>query len=519
MVLPRPLRALTLFCLAAASPLAAQLAPITVPKGLLRLDFSGRFDNWDRRFLNGVRQEAGSDFTNDPFDGRSLPPLAAAEAQLRRVTGVQAIGLSLGKSSSAMLVNVGTASIGAAYGLTSRLTIFGNVPIVRVRIQNRFGLDSTTANAGFNPADPNFGNAAGAAQTLGFLVALQGTLAIISGRIADGTYDANPTQKALAQQIVGQGTPLHADLADLFGTVTFLPIAGSAAAGSLLAPIESLRASITALDAALSFTSLPALPARGPGGQEFEDFGTSPEGPFQARPFSPPLLQYIGDIEVGTAFTWLEARPKPGGFAIRSVLVGTVRLRTGQLDRPDNFFDLGTGDRQPDVQADLITDVARGRLGARLTARYVLQLSGRLNRRLAPPDQPFAPASTLAAVEWNPGEIVEGSFEPFLRIAPALALTAGVRHRSRKADTYTYVRNQVPIEGTTPDVLAIGSGQNATAFSAGLSYAHGGVGRDGKPGMPMDAALRWEKTTGSTTGRVPAAETLSVMLRFYRKVF
>lgn len=519
MVFPRPARVLGLLWIAAALPLAAQLAPITAPKGLLRLDFGGRFDNWDQRFLNGVKQDPGADFSHNPFSAHLLSPLAAAEAELRRVTGVQAISLSLGRSSSSMLVNVGTASIGAAYGLTSRLTVFGTVPIVRVRVQNRFSLDSTDANAGFNPADPDFGDAVGAGVTAGFLTQLQATLATISGRIADGSYDANPAQKALAQQIVTQGTPLHGDLKTLFETVTFLPVAGSAAAGSLLAPIESLQLSIETLDTAFSFTALPALPARGPGGQEFEDFITSPGGPFQGRPFSPPILQYIGDVEVGAAFNWLDHRPRNGGFGVRSVLVGTVRLRTAQLDRPDDFFDIGTGDRQPDVQGDLVTDIARGRIGARLTARYVLQLPGRQDRRLAPPDQPFAPAATLAAVEWDPGEIMEGSFEPFLRIGPTLALTAGVRYRSKGADQYSYVRNQAPIEGTTPDVLAIGSKQNATAFSVGLSFAHDGRRRDGTVGMPIEAALRWEKTTGSTLGRVPANESVSVALRFFRRMF
>lgn len=519
MLLPRPLRVIGLLWVAAAIPLAAQLAPITVPKGLLRLEFAGRFDNWDQRFLNGVKQDAAADFAFNPFSAFSLPPLAVAEAELRRVTGVQAISLSLGATSSSMLVNVGTASIGAAYGLTSRLTIFGTVPIVRVRVQNRFSVDSSDATAGFNPANPEFGDPTGAGQTESFLTQFQSTLAIISARLADGTYDPDPARKALAQQIVAQGAPLHGNLTTLLGTVLFLPVTGSAGAQALLAPIESLQSSIETLDPALSFSALPALPTRGPGSEEFADFVGSPEGPFQAEPFSPPILQYIGDIEVGSAFTWLDHRPPRGGFAIRSVLVGTVRLRTAQLDRPEDFFDIGTGDRQPDVQGDLVTDIARGRIGARFAARYVLQLPSTLERRLTPPDQPLAPAGTLATVEWDPGEIVEGSFEPFLRIGPTLALSAGIRYRSKRADTYTYARSQTPIEGTTPDVLAIGSEQNATAFSAGLSFVHDGRRRDGTVGMPMEAALRWEKTTGSNRGRVPANESVSVALRFFRKMF
>jgi hypothetical protein len=142
-------------------------------------------------------------------------------------------------------------------------------------------------------------------------------------------------------------------------------VTGSAAADALTAPIESLRTSIATLaEQGVTLSSSPALPNRGPTSTEFEEFATNPASPLQARGFAPAILQYIGDIEVGTAFTWLDHRPRPGGFAIRSVVVGTVRLRTGQFDRADDFFDVGTGDRQPDVQGDLVTDIARGRFGA-----------------------------------------------------------------------------------------------------------------------------------------------------------
>lgn len=517
MTLLRPFSALALASGILAAPLAAQLAPLTVPKGLLRLDLGGRFDNWDRRYNNGVKEDAGADFTFRPFDGRFLPPLDSAEAALKRVTGIQAIGLSLGNTASSMLVNVGTGSIGAAYGLTSRLTIFGTVPIVRVRVQNRFDIDTLGANAGFNPADPVFGTSAGARQTAGFLAELQAALTALSARLGSGAFDNNPARKALAQQILSSGTPLNAGLKGFLDAVTFLPVAGSPAAGALTAPIESLRSSIATLaEQGVTLGSSPALPTRGPTTDEFQAYATNPAGPLAARSFAPPVLQYLGDIEVGTALAWLDHRPRRG-LAIRSVVVGTVRLRTGQLDRPDSFFDLGTGDRQPDVQGDLITDISRGGFGARLTARYVMQLSGRQERRLSSPDRPLALAGTLAAVERNPGEIVEGSVEPFLRIAPTLALSGGVRYWSKGADTYTYVRNQAPIEGTSPDVLSIGSKQNATALYAALNYSHDGVRRDGSRGMPMDAWLRWEMIASSSAGRVPASQSVSLMLRFYRK--
>ena len=196
-----------------------------------------------------------------------------------------------------------------------------------------------------------------------------------------------------------------------------------------------------------------------------------------------------------------------------------MRLRTARLDRPAHFFDLPTGDRQPDVQGDLVTDVMGSGFGARLSARYVLQLSGRVSRRVAPPEQPIAPAATLAVLNRDPGEIVEFGIEPYVRMARTLALGAGVHRWSKAADRYSYVVNQEPIEGTTPDVLAIGTKENGTRLTAFLSFAHDGRRTYGSVGLTMDATIRWEKVVGSSLGRVPAKNVVVAQLRFYRKLF
>ena len=517
MIARRLAPALGLILLAAAAPLAAQLAPITVPRGLLRLDFGGRFDNWDRRFFNGVKQDAAGDFIRDPLDATFLTDLAVDEAELRRITGVQAISLSLGKSTSSMLVNVGTASIGAAYGLGSRLTVFGSVPIVRVRVQNTFGLDSTGATAGFNPAHPLFGDATLANQTALFLAQLDAALGTLTARLAAGDYDANPAQRAIAQQTLVQGGTLLSNLEDLFLTATFLPLAGTSGAGAIVTPIEALRTSMASLSVP-GFTASPAFPAKKIDGTTFEDYATRTTGSIEGNPFQPPILQYLGDIELGAAYAWLERRSM-GGLAVRSVVQGTVRLRTGQLDLPDSFFDQSTGDRQSDVQADLVTDLIGGGFGARVTARYVYQLPGRLTRRISAPDQPIAPAANEATLERDPGEILQLGIEPYLRLGPTLALVAGVRRWTKGADTYTYTRNQTPIEGVSPDLLAIDSKENGAVLSAALSFSHDGRRKDGSTGFPMDASVRWERVIGSSLGRVPAKHTIAVQLRLYRKLF
>ena len=510
-------RLLALALLFAASPASAQLQPITVPKGLVRLEFGGRFDTWDKRFVDGTKEGAGGDFSRDPLGGAFLTTIANDQAELRRITGVQGITLSLGKSSSSILVNVGTGYIGASYGITSRLTLFGTVPYVRVRVQNTFAIDTTPANAGFNPAHPLIADPSGSGTAL-FLGQLDLALGTLEDNIAGGVYDLDPPAKALAQQTLATGSTLRQDLEGLFLGAIFLPRAGTAGADALTDPIESLRATMTTLSIG-GFTASPVFPTSPVESAGFEDFATIEDGPIAGLPFTTPIMQYIGDIEVGAAYTLLDRPPPSRGWAVRSTLVGTVRLRTARLDRPAHFFDLGTGDRQPDVQGDLITDVMGRGFGARLSARYVLQLAGRVSRRVAPPDQPIAPAATLAVLNRDPGEIMEFGVEPYVRMARTLALGAGVHRWSKAADEYTYVVNQEPIEGTTPEVLAIGSKENGTRINAFLSFAHDGRRKDGSVGLPMDASIRWEKVVGSSLGRVPAKNSVVAQLRLYGRIF
>src|SRR5437867_1171735 len=264
--------ALLLLLAAAAPPAAAQLPPLTVPRGLLRLDIGGRFDNWDQRYLDGIRQEAAADFNRDPADGHWLPGLASVEEQLRRVTGVQAIALSLGKTTASTLVNVGTYSIGAAYGLTSRLTVFGTVPIVRVRVRVNFKLDSTNASAGFNPANPVFGTGAGAAQTGAFITQLQNALTALNARLQAGFYDSVPALKAVAQTTLTRGTALRDGITPLLNTASFLPLSGSAAATALTRSIDSLRSRLGTDLGISGFTEVPALPTSRMSSADFEGY-------------------------------------------------------------------------------------------------------------------------------------------------------------------------------------------------------------------------------------------------------
>jgi hypothetical protein len=503
-------------------PAPGQVAPLTVPRGALRLDFSGRFESFDRRWHDGAREEWAGAFDGRVLDRTAVPGLLSAEQRLAQLTGLPAVSLTVGETRATQLLNVGTMGIGAAWGVTSWLTVFGTVPFVRVAARTSVSLDGTDASAGPNPADPVVGTAAGRGQAATFFASLAQASTTLQARIAAGDYDADPARKALAQQTLSRANGLAAALFDLLtrpGTAaSFLPRAGTPAATALVQTVQQLQGTFADDLGVGGFSALPPLPAGAATTADLLAFMTSPDGPVAARPFDDvPDLTYIGDIEVGGVVALVDRFPaSANGRGLRAALETTVRLRTARLDRPDRFLDLGTGDRQPDVEVALVSDVGLGRFGARLSAGYNLQLPGNQNRRVAP-EGTLAPAAALAAVRRDPGDVVRAGVQPFFRMTPFLALSGSAEYWRRGGDGYEYVAGQPPVEGVDVAVLAAGSRADALVLGGALTFMHSGRDRHGAVRLPLDAAVRYTRVARSTMGLVADAHTLQVDLRLYAR--
>jgi len=497
----------------------AQVLPITVPKGKLRFDFGGKFELYDWRWRDGAREEAAADFQRSVVDPTFLPGLTDAEARLKRITGLSTVDLSLGRSAASRLVKLGTLGIGLAAGVTRWLTVFGNVPIVRVKVQPRFVLDTATATAGVNGANDVFGNAVTQGAARAFLGQLAQARANLLANLARGDYDADPNTKALAQRTVTRIEQLLADIGPLLEGTTapaFFPLDRSATATRVKQVVQDLQATLQTL-MVTTLTTLPPFPSSAVSDDEFLDFVTNPQGPIAARPFRDvPETIYVGDVELGAAVALVDRFPAGRyGAGFRTVLGATARLRTARLPRSDRFFEAGTGDRQPDIETSLTTDLSAGRLGARLQASYNLQLPGNQNRRVAPLTQPIAPSATLAGVRRDPGDVLRLSAQPFLRLAPLLSMFGSLDYWRRGEDRYSYVTGQPPIPDVDIQVLAAGSRSTALLVAGGISYAHAGIDKRGRTRLPLDASLRYERIIRSGTGIVPDANTVRIDLRFY----
>lgn len=497
----------------------SQLAPVSVPRGVFRIELGGEFLHADSRFENGTTRDLAHGFTTPALGGQFFPTLAASEASIGRIIGDLNYRLNAGSLGGQGLLQVGTGFVGAAYGLTSRITIFATLPIVQTRMQAHIAFDSTGANAGFNPADPVFGNGSGQSQTTGFFVDFNAALGTLSSNITSGVYDANPSQKAQAQAALAQGTTLRDELLVIFAdnTAPVVPIATSTAGVGLTDSIGVFQATLSGLSVA-GFSSLPALPTSRIGPDDFTNLVTNPIGPVAGFPLEDATRNRMGDLETGIGYTLVDRWNRenhPGGF--RAALEARVRFPTGLIDRSDDFLDIGTGTGHLALGVSGTVDLGAGRIGVRVRGGFEHSFTRTFDLRVGGAFQPIGFVSQLSSIRRQPGNLIDVSATPFFRLAPALAILGGVRLRQHSLDRYTYAQDS--LAGLSASVLAEGSDWSLTSYLAGVSYQNPASAIPGSRGFPIEASWTIEGPLSSSKGIVVKQRTMRLALRLYTRLF
>jgi hypothetical protein len=487
-------------------PVSAQLAPVGIPAGTVRVELDGSLETFDRRFRNGLRESFAADFSSPALGSAQIPLLVDADQRVARIIGNPGYRLNLGALTTEAMADVGTGSLGLGLGLTNGITIFGRIPLVRTRVQNSMRLNSTDADAGFNP---------GVAGQVPFFQNFDAAIATLSGKLAAGDYNADPATRALAEATLTEATTLRADLFGLLGdpviASAIVPTTSSAAGGAVLARVTSLQTTMASNLQVPGFTLAPGLAEAPLGDDQLRQILTAGLG----LRIDEARVTFRGDAEVGAAITLIDSwdrGTRRGGF--RAAISGLVRLPTGLLERSDRPLDIGTGEGQTDIQVDLTTDVGAGAFGARLAGSYVRQLSADFQTRVAPPGLIVGP-DRLSFVRRDPGDIIAINVQPFFRLARTFALQAGVQHWSRKVDQVSYRSPADALPGVDPGVLATETAANATVFSAGFTYSNPGRLRAGGTGLPVDASWMYERVIRSGSGIVPNAHRVRARFRMY----
>lgn len=494
-------------CLIVPSRVRAQLPPVGVPGGVVRLELDGSLETFDRRFRLGQRESYGADLSSPALGSDRIPLLADADARVGRIIGNTSYHLNLGGLTTDALADVGTGSLGLSLGLTNHLAIFGRIPLVRARVQPTMQLNSTNADGGLNPGVTN--------QTA-FFEDFDAALGALSNKLAAGDYDSDPVTKALAQATLADATGLRTDLfgllADPATASPVVPTSSSATGAAILARVGGLQNTLASTLGVPGFEIAPALPQDPVGEDGLRQVLTDP----LALRLGQSSVTFRGDAEIGAALTLIDHWDRGvhrGG--VRTALSGLVRLPTGRRALANRPLAIGTGDGQTDIQVDLVTDLGAGAFGARLGASYLRQLPATILGHVTPPAQPFAGPDRLRLVRWDPGDVLAISVLPFVRLARTLALQAGVQHWSRRSDRVSYASPADAVPGVDPGVLAGETAANATVLSVGITYANPGRLRPGGTGLPVDASWSYERVLRAGGGRVPDSRAVRGKLRMY----
>jgi hypothetical protein len=489
------------------SRVSAQLPPVGVPGGTVRVELDGSLETFDRRFHNGQRESYAADLSSLALGSDRIPLLADADARIGRIIGNTSYHLNLGQLTSDALADVGKGILGLGLGLTDRITIFGRIPLVRARVQNRMALNSANADGGLNP---------GEAGQLPFFQDFDAALVTLSNKLAAGDYNGDPAQRTLAEATLAEATTLRSDLFGLLADpATASPVVPTATSGTGAAVLSRIAGLQSILASSLNVPGFSVAPVLPPDPLANDGLRQVLTGPLAFR-LDDALVSFRGDAEAGASLTlvdrWDRGR-KRGGF--RAAVSGLVRFPTGLLERSDRPLDIGTGDGQTDVQIDLVTDLGAGAFGARLAGTYLRQLPANIVARVASPSQPFVGPDRLARIRRDPGDIMAIDVRPFYRLARTLALQAGLQHWTRKMDQVSYESPSDALPGIDASVLAEETAANATQLSAGITYSNPGRLRRGDTGLPVDASWSYERVLRSGKGRMPATHRIRASLRMY----
>lgn len=506
--------------LAGPLPGVAQLPLMTAPRGTLRIELGGAFAPTLDAAVDGTTRPLGARLAASSLDAARTPLVADLEARLGTILGRAATPASLGALDAVAEWQRGTGTIGLGWGISSRVTAFATVPFVSVRTQLALAPRADGATLGLNPADPFLGDAGGRAVTEQFFAEFDGAIAALETRIADGAYAGDPALAALAQQTLAESPALRSALAALLledGASSVLPLASSIDGTALLGSIAALRDRFGTSLGITGFTSAPALPAAAVTAADFDRLLAAPTGFGIAARNEIPVTS-LGDVQVGATIA-LATRAKPGAASwFGAWITAAATLPTGRLARPDRLFEQPTGDRAPGVLARGTIEIGRGRLGLRGDAALQLRLAATEPARIGRRDQLLRPASRLASLERNPGDILSVGVQPFLRIVDRFALVGSARYERIGDDAWQAASGITLPADLDPSVMNDGTGSSAVRLGLGLSYVHDGVHRDGTAKMPVEASLQLERTAWSGAGVVSTTLGSRMMFRVYKRL-
>lgn len=524
-----------------------------VPRGRVRLQVAGIFESWNRRFGrlpdgSSTTELLGSDLS-DPTGLGLYPGMGQLESAVRDITGDGTYEPVLGPTNGQITQDLTTIDWAVEIGVFDWLTIGGVLPWVRPRteVDLFFTPDTINGNLGLSPLITD------ATAASGFLSATA-SATTSSQAAADAECAGEITAPcSTAQALAQRAREFDAAARLLYGATPLFPLTGSASGTALTAEAQQLSddlvaAGLPGLPAMTLATAMPTvddlvgLPAATGSGIEATALRTRPG------------IYTAGDLRLSARLRLLDnltprldgrvagSGSDPRGDAARagaSVPAGVsdepaggrsdrrptmqyqltasylVRLPTGTRPNPNILLDVGTGDRQLDHEMGVTGSLLfADRVGLSAGGRYGVQSSTTVTRRVAAPEEIFAPSSTIAELTWQPGRYVAAGVAPVVRLGGALTLFGEYRYFEKARDEFSLAS---PDPALNPVVLELESGVKVHQVGGGLRYDTVSRWLRGETSVPMEVHVRLIQSIAGGGGQTPKSLKVEAGLRLFRR--
>ena len=485
------------------------------PRGTLRLDARGLYASHADERLEGA--------LNGPAGSGVFPFLARTESVVASMIG-EPWALSLGSMQTVAERGSARVPIALDVGVFDWLTVGAMVPLAGsdAEFSLHFSADSTAANAGFNPALD------GVVLVTAFMNGLQSAITDYGAyRETTCAMDPSSSECTGATRVLEEARAFEGSAALLYGEM-FAPLAASPAGEALQARLVALSEAFTA--AGVTAPATIPLSSKPVTQEDLQAFVTDPRFGIAS---SQGLAKWrsvwqLGDVELRADARLAEAGGPASSYRITTGTRALLRLPTGSQGDPANFLNAPSGDAQWDVELGGWMN-GRWRLGFGLWTdlRYGIQVAGGSERRVFDPAAPFAPLSTQAKLDWDPGDYQIVEFAPWFRISEGLSALAGYRYFRKGEDSFALRPRADPDPGagapgtpaTPPDpaILVPGTGFSSGTLLLGMVYNRSAADQNGNPDAPLEIRVVYRRAAGGSD--VPREASLEVGFRLYRRIW
>ena len=531
----------------AAAPVAHAQAPLShtedaapLAAGSLRLGITTAWTRYDERFAaSGGTEPLSADLSTPALGVAQLPLLAPTEASLQALAGDPAVRLSLGRLEVRGGARIVTTPISLEYGVTRRLSVGVQVPIVQTRrvVQLRVNEDAgVAANMGFVPAGAR-GDAAQQNQTLvaAFKAAADQLATLITQCSANpaasgcGPVNADPAGAAAARDQARAYANAAAILGTDAGQALLAPRAGSALATS----IEARRQAIN--------TALQQYLGAGAGASAGVFLATTDFSyiDLQGHAGTPGLLQSalgggldslhtsdrlgIGDVAVGAKYLLFDrfARgdaPLPR-LQTRMLVGAAVRFATSTADSALDLVDIAPGEGAG-VEVHSAVDLISGRFGGTVAARYVKAFARTVTAPLFGNPEATYPFPAFGERSRTAGDVVGLDVTPRYFFSDWLSLDAHYGLERVGATTWS-AGGETPcascVEALPAVLTAVGSATTAQRLGVGFRLSTVSAYARHQAGFPIEVSFAHLETITGDAG-LPKASRDQIQLRIYYRL-